>query len=108
MNIKRNDNVKVIAGKDKGKSGKVLQVFPRLERVSVEGINLLIKHVRARSQSEKGQRVEFAAPLHISNLMLICPKCGKPTRVRHQVLTGDNNTKGQKVRLCTKCKATID
>lgn len=108
MNIKKNDNIKVIAGKDKGKTGKVLQVFPLTERASVEGINLLIKHLRPRRQGEKGQRVEFAAPLHMSNIMLICPKCNQPTRIRHQVLSGDNGKKGSKVRVCIKCKATID
>lgn len=108
MNIKKNDNVKVIAGKDKGKSGKVLQVFPATERASVEGLNLLIKHLRPRRQGEKGQRVEFAAPLHISNIMLICPKCNKPTRIRYQILTSESGKKTSKVRVCTKCKATID
>lgn len=108
MNIKRNDIIKVIAGKDKGRSGKVLQVFPSTERASIEGVNLLIKHLRPRKHGEKGQRVEFAAPLHVSNIMLICPKCDKPTRVRYQVLTSDSGKKSNKVRVCLKCKATID
>ncbi len=108
MKIKRNDNVIVLAGKDKGKSGKVLQVFPKLNRASVEGINLLIKHLRPRKSGEKGQRVEFAAPINLSNLALMCPKCGKPTRVAQQRLTGVDNKPGKKVRVCKKCKANID
>ena len=80
MNIKKGDKVQIIAGKDKGKIGKVLQIFPKRQRVSVEGLNLLIKHMRPRKQGESGQRIEFPAPLNISNLMLICPKCGKPLK----------------------------
>jgi len=109
MNIKKNDNVKILAVKDKGKSGKVLQVFPELNRVSVEGVNLLIKHLRARRQGEKGQRIEFPAPLTISNVALICPKCGRTTRVGHTRLTStEEKVKGSKVRVCKKCQANID
>ena len=108
MRIKRNDTVKVLAGKDKGKSGKVLQVFTESNRVSVDGINLLIKHLRPRKQGEKGQRVEFPAPLNISNLALICPKCGKPTRIGTKVIAATDLRKGSKVRVCKKCQATID
>lgn len=108
MNIKKNDHVKIIAGKDKGKTGKVLQVFPALDRVSVEGLNLLIKHLRPRRQGEKGQRVEFPAPLTISNVMLVCPKCDRPTRVGHKFLESSGTKRGAKVRVCKKCQATID
>lgn len=108
MNIKRNDNVKILAGKDKGKSGKVLQVFNESNRVSVDGVNLLIKHLRPRRQGEKGSRVEFAAPMNVSNVMLICPKCNQPTRVRHLIIKAENGKKGSKVRVCAKCKVAID
>lgn len=108
MDIKRNDNVLVLAGKDKGKSGKVLQIFSQTKRASVEGVNLLIKHVRSKKQGDKGQRIEFPAPLHISNLALLCPKCGKPTRVGHQRLENTAERRGAKVRVCKKCKANID
>lgn len=108
MNIKRNDQVKILAGKDKGKSGKVLQVFPDTNRVSVEGINLLIKHMRPRRSGEKGQRIEFPAPLNISNVAVICPKCGKPTRVGHNRIEGTAERKGTKVRFCKKCQTNID
>lgn len=106
MNIKKGDKVKILAGKDKGKTGKVLQVFPKRQRVSVEGLNLLVKHMRPRKQGEKGQRIEFPAPLNMSNLMLICPKCNKPARVGYKIVKTGDNTK--KYRECKKCKQTID
>lgn len=109
MKIKQNDKVQIIAGKDKGKEGKVLQIFPKDSRASVEGLNLLIKHLRPRKDGEKGQRIEFPAPLNISNLLLVCPKCGKTTRVGYSVseAAGDQ-TKKKKVRVCKKCKQVID
>lgn len=97
-----------MAGKDKGKTGKVLQIFVEQNRASIEGINLLIKHLRPRKQGEKGQRVEFPSPMNISNLMLVCPKCGKPTRVSKKVIEGNAERKGTKVRVCKKCQTTID
>ncbi len=108
MNIKKNDQVTIIAGKDKGKTGKVLQIFADVNRASVDGLNLLIKHMRPRRQGEKGQRIEFAAPMNISNMMLVCPKCNKATRVGHEFLKAADGKKGTKVRVCKKCKATID
>jgi len=102
MNIKKGDKVRILAGKDKGKTGKVLQVFPDHKRISVEGVNLLFKNVRPRKQGESGQRIQFPAPLNISNLALLCPKCGKPTRVSHKKLEDKN-----KVRTCKKCKEII-
>lgn len=112
MNIKKNDKIKILAGKDKGKTGKVLQVFPVLNRVSVEGLNLLIKHLRPRRQGEKGQRVEFPAPLNISNVMLVCPKCGKPSRVAHKIVKTEGadgaKARNKKFRVCVKCKQVID
>jgi len=106
MNIKTGDKVKILAGKDRSKTGKVLQVFPKTNRASVEGLNLLIKHMRPRRQGEKGQRIEFSAPLNLSNAMLVCPKCDKTTRVGHNIITIQNKRK--KVRVCKKCKQIID
>lgn len=103
MNIKTGDNVKIITGKDKGKTGKVLQVFVARDRVSVEGRNLLIKHLRPSRSGEKGQRVEFPAPLHVSNVALICPKCGSVARIGFNKPAG-----GKKTRSCRKCKQVID
>jgi large subunit ribosomal protein L24 len=106
MNIKKGDKVIILAGKDKGKSGNVLQVFPDRDRVSVEGLNLLIKHMRPRRQGEKGQRIEFPAPINASNLMLVCPKCGKPSRVGAEIKSGDKGDK--KFRNCKKCGQIVD
>jgi large subunit ribosomal protein L24 len=110
MKIKTKDQVKIIAGKDKGKTGKVQQVFPREHRASIEGVNLLVKHLRPSRRGEKGQRVEFAAPINLSNLSLICPKCGQPTRVGFQTMTvGEGEAKViKKVRVCKKCQKLID
>jgi len=106
MNIKKNDKVKIIAGKDKGKIGKVLQVSPKDQRISVEGLNLLIKHLRPRREGEKGQRLEFPAFLPVSNAMLICPKCEKATRVAHKIVETEGRSK--KYRVCQKCHEVID
>jgi large subunit ribosomal protein L24 len=108
MKIKKNDKVMIIAGKDNGKTGKVLQVFPERQRASIEGLNLLIKHLRPRREGEKGQRIEFPAPLNMSNVMLVCTKCGKPTRVAYKVTEGADGAKKTKVRVCKKCKQVID
>jgi large subunit ribosomal protein L24 len=107
MKIKSGDKVKVLAGKDKGKTGKVLQVFPSRRRASVEGINLLIKHLRPRRQGEIGQRVEFPAPMDLSNLAVICPKCGKPTRIGYKMIEQSNGKK-KKFRMCKKCQAVFE
>lgn len=110
MTIKKNDKVKALAGKDKGKTGKVLQIFVEKNRASVEGLNLLIKHMRPRKQGEKGQRIEFPAPMNLSNLILICPKCDKLTRVGYkniEVVKNEQKIK-QKIRLCKKCQQAID
>ncbi len=106
MNIKKNDKVQILAGKDKGKSGKVLQSLPRDNRVSVEGLNLLIKHMRPRRDGEKGQRIEFPAFINASNVALVCPKCGKTTRVAYKVI--EQNGKNKKYRVCKKCQEVIE
>lgn len=105
MKIKTGDTVKILAGKDRGKSGKVLQVFPALQRVSVEGVNLATKHLRKQSATEKGQTIKFPAPLHISNVMVIDPKSGKPTRVGYTtVKKGDKTVKS---RIAKKSKELL-
>ena len=106
MAIRKNDRVKILSGKDKGKIGKVLQVFTEDSRASVEGLNLLVKHLRPRRQGEKGQRIEFPAALDLSKLMLVCPKCDKPTRVEMRL--PEKGAVGKKVRICKKCKQAID
>jgi len=106
MNIKKNDKVKILSGKDKGKIGKVLQVLPAENKVSVEGLNLLIKHLRPQRQGEKGQRIEFPAFIQASNVALVCSKCGRPTRVNHKIVKTENQTK--KFRVCKKCQDIIE
>ncbi len=102
MQLKKNDTVKVIAGKDKGKQGKITQVFPMEKKVVVEGVNVYKKHLRPRKQGEGGQVIEFFAPLNMNKVQLICPKCGKLTRIGKQL-----TSEGKKIRICKKCKATI-
>jgi len=101
MKIKKGDKVKVITGKDKGKTGKVLAVNIEKDKVTVEGLNLLHKNKRPKKQGEKGQRIQFPAALKLSNVILVCPKCAKPTRVAYKI---ENKTK---TRFCKKCKEII-
>jgi len=108
MNIKKDDKVKILAGKDRGKTGNVLQVLPARKKVSVEGLNLLIKHLRPRRQGEKGQRIEFPAFIDASNVALICPKCGKATRVGSKTIKMEDTGKTKKFRVCQKCKEIIE
>jgi len=106
MRIRKGDKVKVIAGKDRGKEGKVLQAFPELGRVVVEGANVTYKHLKVRKQGDKGQKLEYSSPLNVTNVLLICPKCAKPTRVG--VLELSEAGKTRKVRSCKKCKEAIE
>lgn len=103
MKIKKSDKVKIMVGKDRGKEGKVLQVFPDKNKVVVEGLNLVVKHMRPRKSGEKGQRIQFPAPLSAAKVLLVCVKCGKPTRVGHKILEN-----GKNVRMCKKCKEVIE
>ncbi|HNX10865.1 MAG TPA: 50S ribosomal protein L24 [bacterium] len=107
MNIKKEDKVKILTGKDQGKTGKVLQTLPAQKKLSVEGLNLLIKHLRPQRRGEKGQRIEFPRFIDASNVALICPKCGKVTRVGHKLVKGEDG-KTKKFRVCKKCEQTID
>ena len=103
MKIRKNDNVLVTAGKDKGKKGKVRFAYPQDERVLVEGINFIKKHARATGQVRQAGIIEREAPIDVSDVMLICSKCNRPTRVGSRFL-GD----GKKVRVCRLCKEVID
>jgi large subunit ribosomal protein L24 len=100
-NIKKGDQVKVLAGKDKGKTGKVLEVLPESGRVVAEGLNIHIRYSRPKRQNEKGQRMEIPGGMPVSKVMLVCPHCGKPTRVGHEI------TDSGKFRKCKKCGKTI-
>ena len=102
--IRKNDSVVVTTGKDRGKRGRVVRVVPDKNRVIVEGVNLIKRHTKANPQrSIKGGVVEREASLHASNVQLVCPECGKPTRIGKQIL-GD----GRKVRVCRKCEGVVD
>ena len=102
MTIKTGDNVVVIAGKEKGKTGKVVSVYANRNRVLVDGVNVVSKHQKARSQQEKSQIVKKSAPIDASNVQVICPVCGKATRVAHSEI------EGKKVRVCKKCNRSLD
>ncbi|HRY63582.1 MAG TPA: 50S ribosomal protein L24 [Patescibacteria group bacterium] len=115
MKIKVNDNVKILSGKDRNKTGKVLHVVaaknPRTKtKVVVEGLNLRYKHIRPKNEREKGQRIMFPYPLDISNVALVCPKCGKAARVGYQIIANqvaNAKKKTVKQRLCKKCQSVI-
>ncbi len=89
MKIRKGDQVEIVAGKDKGKRGKVLSVLPASERVLVSGANIVKRHRKARKEGEKGERVEMEASIHISNVMLLCPETNKPTRVGYRIEGGE-------------------
>ncbi len=102
--IRRNDNVVVTTGKDRGKKGRVLKVQPENNRVVVEGVNFISRHTRPNpSKNIKGGIVKREAPMHASNVQIVCPECSTPTRIGHRIL-GD----GRKVRICRKCQGVVD
>ncbi|MBI4497422.1 MAG: 50S ribosomal protein L24 [Chloroflexi bacterium] len=101
--IRRNDTVFVLTGKDRGKRGKVQQVLPKEQRVLVEGINVVKRHVKPRPPVVQGGIVSQERPIHISNVALLCPHCGKPTRAGFRFLED-----GTKVRFCKQCSQVID
>lgn len=119
MKIKKSDKVQILRGKDrvkrnkkgekgtKANQGKVIQVIPAKEMVVVEGLNMRFKHVRPRREGEKGQRIEFPAALHVSKVMLVCPRCSQLTRVGYKLLNSKEKGK-KKIRICKKCQQAID
>ena len=102
MNIVKNDMVKVISGNHRGKVGKVLKVYPKTKRVIVEKVRLVKRHTKPRSQQDQGGIIEKEAPIHVSNVMLVCPKCSKPSRTGTGVLAD-----GTKVRMCKSCNEML-
>jgi len=97
MKIRKGDQILIISGKDRGKKAKVLRAFPKEEKILAEGINLRKKHLKPKRSGEKGQVVEFPAPIHISNAKFICLKCGGATKIGYKI------TEGKKYRICKKC-----
>jgi len=102
LRIKKGDIVKVISGNDKGKTGKVIKVFPGLGKIMVEGVGIRKKHVRPKRQGQKGEVVRMPAPFSVSRVMTLCPKCGKLVRLGCAI-----NGPGQKIRVCRKCGGEI-
>jgi large subunit ribosomal protein L24 len=103
MKIRKGDTVVIIAGKDSGKKGKVRRALPNDGKVIVEGLNMIKRHSRARRAVRQAGIIELEAPIHVSNVMLVCEKCGNPTRIGFRFLDD-----GKKVRICSSCREVID
>ena len=101
MNIRKDDKVIVLSGKDKGKTGKVLVADPKSLKVIVEGVNVATKHQKAQKKGQDGGLIKVETPIYVSKVQLVCPKCGKGTRVAYKIVDG------KKVRVCKKCGAEI-
>ncbi|MFH1202201.1 MAG: 50S ribosomal protein L24 [Candidatus Omnitrophota bacterium] len=102
LRIKKNDIVYVISGKDKGKKAKVLRVMPSHNRAVVEGVNMIKKAMRKRSEQQPGGIIQMEAPIHLSNLALFCQRCSKPSRIKITVAKD-----GSRARICSRCKEAI-
>jgi len=116
MKIKKGDTVLIISGKDKGKKAKVLEAFPKERKVTVEGTNLRKKHQKPKKSGEKGQVVELPGPISVSNVKLVCPKCGKAAKVGYKILKDNkvkivdelrSSSRFAKARVCKKCKQEV-
>jgi large subunit ribosomal protein L24 len=103
LSVKKNDLVKVIAGKEKGKSGRILKVLPRKNRIVIEKINFVKRHSRPSGQTRQGGIIEREAPINVSNVMVVCEKCNVPVRIGKKILDD-----GKKVRMCKKCGEVLD
>ncbi len=103
MKIKKDDNVLVIAGKERGKKGKVRFAYPRKQKIIIEGLNFIKKHSKARGAARQAGIIDLEAPLHVSNVMIICNKCNKPARIGYRKLED-----GRRVRFCRVCQEVID
>ena len=101
MKVKKGDTILIISGKDKGKTGKIIKALPKEGKILIEGLNLRKKHVRPKKQGEKGQIVQVPSAINVSNIKIICPKCGKAVRIGYSI------DKGVKKRICKKCKQEI-
>lgn len=102
FHIRKGDTVKILSGKDRNKNGKVLAVHTEIAKAIVEGRNIIVRHERAKKAGQKGQKIQFPSPINISKLSLVCPHCGKPTRVGYK-----SDGKDVKVRVCKKCAKEI-
>ena len=107
MHVRTGDEVLVIAGKSKNQRGRITRAIPSRDRVVVENVNMVTKHVKARGPRQRGGIVHVEAPLHVSNVMLICPNCGKAARTGYRILEGEGKVSRRKVRFCKACDANI-
>ncbi|UCH80834.1 MAG: 50S ribosomal protein L24 [Nitrospiraceae bacterium] len=103
LGIKKNDTVMLISGDEKGKSGRVLSILPSKDRVLVESLNMIKRHMKPSKKYSQGGIIEKEAPVHLSKVMLVCPKCSKPTRIGNTMLEN-----GKKIRSCKKCGEVVD
>jgi len=103
--VQQNDTVVVLSGKDRGKRGKVEQILPVEGLIVVEGVNKIFRHVKPQQQGESGQRIEVSGPIQISNVMVVCPACSKPSRISFSIQ--GEGVKKQKVRMCRKCNKPL-
>lgn len=101
MRVKKGDTVKVLSGKDKGKTGEVLEILPKTNKIVVKGINIIKKHSKPRKQGEEGGILSMEGAIHVAKVNVVCPKCGKATKI------GYSEEKGEKVRVCKKCGAKL-
>jgi large subunit ribosomal protein L24 len=109
MHVKTGDEVLVITGKDKGKRGKIKQALPSENRVVVEGLNMIKRHMKQRGPGKPSGIIEMEAPIQVSNVMLICPKCGRASRTGHRFLDEtDHKGRQRKVRFCKACDGNVD
>lgn len=103
LSVKKDDTVVVLTGKNKSKRGRVISVIPAKKKLVVEGVNVKKKHMKPNKQFQQGGIIEKEAPIYVSNVMLVCPKCDKPTRINNSILED-----GRKLRACKKCKEVMD
>ncbi len=102
MKIKKGDKVKILIGKDKGKTGEIERIFLKVDSVLVPGVNEFKRHIKSRAKNQKSEIITITKPIPAANVALVCPKCKKPTRIGYKI------TGGKKVRICRKCKKVID
>ncbi|MCK5578538.1 MAG: 50S ribosomal protein L24 [Planctomycetes bacterium] len=102
MNIRKNDVVKVISGSSRGKEGKVIRTITSKSKILVQGVNIIWKHMKRSQQHPHGARIQKESPINVSNVLLVCTSCNKPTRVNYKTTSG-----GDKNRICKKCKQVI-
>lgn len=108
MHVKTGDEVLVISGKNKGRRGKITRSIPSEDRVVVENVNMVKKHMKPRGPRQRGGIVEVEAALHVSKVMVVCPSCGKASRTGHRIEDGEGKVSRRKVRFCKACNAAID